>query len=381
MYYTSICAIAKDENPHLKEWVLYHFAVGFEHIVIYDNNSQIPIRTELEEYVAAGLVTVIDWPLTDGQQMSAYLDCLKRMRESTFWLAFIDIDEFVVPMQHRDVRDLLDNYRQYGGLAMHWLTFGSNGHISRPKGGMIENYTAALTLWPHVKSIVRPKVTTRPASVHHCLFTDGNYCVNEDGVIVHSFCSYPVGEKIRLNHYYYRSQQDYEEKIARGLATKIKSGADRHIGLFYEHLSMPEHRDTKIQDWLPLVRKFASLPTAALAQLVTEPLQQELAAGIKAISVCMSQGDIARARHEYTVLSRHYSSPHLAVVEASLAFYEDNAPLGLAVLSRALRDYADDKDVAAMLFGEIARHYGREGRADTAALVREFGGASPNTAS
>ena len=379
MYYTTICAIAKDENPHLKEWVLYHFATGFEHIVIYDNNSKIPVRTELAEYVGAGLVTVIDWPLTDAQQMSAYMDCLKRMRESTFWLAYIDIDEFIVPMRHRDVRDLLDNYRAFGGLAMHWLTFGSGGHISRPKGGMLENYTAALQLCPHIKSIVRPRVTARPASVHHCLFSDGHYCVNEDGVIVHSYCSFPVGEKIRVNHYYYRSQQDYEEKIARGLATKFKSGADRHIGLFYEHLSLPEYEDTKIQTWLPLVRKFARLPGSALAQLVTEPLQQELATGIQAVSDCLAQGDIARARHEYTVLSRHYRSPHLAVVEATLAFWEDNAPLGLAVLSRALQEYADDKNTAAMLFAEIARHYEREGRVETAALVREFGGA-PETA-
>ena len=380
MYYTTICAIAKDENPHLKEWILYHFAIGFEHIVIYDNNSKIPVSTELAEYVAAGLVTVIDWPLTDAQQMSAYMDCLKRVREATFWLAYIDIDEFIVPIQHRDVRDLLDNYRQFGGLAMHWLTFGSNGHINRPKGGMLENYTAALSLWAHIKSIVRPKVTIRPASVHHCLFTDGHYCVNEDGVIVHSFCSYPVGEKIRVNHYYYRSQQDYEEKIARGLATRIKSGADRHIGLFYEHLSLPEHQDTKIQAWLPLVRKFARLPATALAQLVREPLQQDLAMGIKAVSACMAQGDIARARREYTVLSRHHSSPHLAVVEASLAFWEDNVPQGLAILSRALQEYADDKNAAAMLFAELACHYEREGRAETAALVREFGGGAPEAA-
>ena len=373
MYYTTICAIAKDENPHLKEWVLYHLAVGFEHIIIYDNNSKVPISQELAEYVSAGLVTVIDWPLTDAQQLSAYVDCLKRVRESTFWLAYIDIDEFIVPMQHRDVRDLLDNYRQFGGLGMHWMMFSASGHITRPQGGMMENYTGALGLSPHIKSIVQPRAIVRPVSVHHCLFRDGQYCVNEDGVVIHSFCSFPVGHKIRINHYYYRSQQDFEEKIARGVATQLVTGADRDMSLFYDHLTLPETKDTIIQAWLPLVRKFTSLPAAVLAHMVTDAVNRDLTAGIADISAHLGRGDIARARHELSLLSRHQRSPHLAIVEASLAFWEDNEAQGLAILSRALIEYADDRAAAAQLFGEIARHYERTGQSDTARLVREFG--------
>ncbi len=373
MYYTTICAIAKDENPHLKEWVLYHLAVGIEHIVLYDNNSKIPISQELAEYVAAGLVTVIDWPMTDAQQLSAYVDCLRRVRDTTFWLAYIDIDEFIVPMQHRDVRDLLDNYRQFGGLGMHWMMFGASGHISRPQGGMMENYTGALGLRPHIKSIVQPRAVIRPASVHHCLFREGQYCVNEDGVVIHSFCSFPVGRKIRINHYYYRSQQDFEEKIARGVACKIKSGADRDISLFYDHLALPETKDITIQAWLPLVRKFANLPAAVLARVATESVNSDVAAGIADISAHLGRGDVARARHSLTLLSRHQRSPQIAIVDASLAFWEDNDALGLSILSRALLEYADDRAAAAQLFEEIARHYERTGQGGTAALAREFG--------
>lgn len=379
MFYTTICAIAKDENPHLKEWVLYHLAVGFEHIIIYDNNSKVPISQELADYVSAGLVTVIDWPLTRAQQLSAYVDCHKRVRESTFWLAYIDLDEFIVPMRHRDVRDLLDDYRQYGGLGMHWMMFGASGHISRPQGGMMENYTGALGLNPHIKSIVQPRAIVRPASVHHCLFQHGQCCVNEDGVVIHSFCSFPVGRKIRVNHYYYRSQQDFEEKIARGVATQMVSGADRDMGLFYDHLALPETEDTTIQAWLPLVRKFANLPAAALARVVTEPVDGDLATGIADISAHLGRGDIARARHGLTLLSRHQRSPHLAIVEASLAFWEDNEALGLDILSRALREYADDRQAVAQLFEEVARHYERTGQGDTARLVREFGCSQPGT--
>lgn len=42
MYYASICAIVKDEDKDIREWLNYHFAIGFEHVLIYDNNSRNP---------------------------------------------------------------------------------------------------------------------------------------------------------------------------------------------------------------------------------------------------------------------------------------------------------------------------------------------------
>ena len=69
MHYASLCAIIKDEDRDIHEWLAYHFATGFEHVLIYDNNSRIPLRTTLADQVSAGLVTVVDWPLTRAQQL------------------------------------------------------------------------------------------------------------------------------------------------------------------------------------------------------------------------------------------------------------------------------------------------------------------------
>ena len=40
-----IVAIAKNEEPYLKEWVEYHFALGFDKIIICDNNDVGNTRT------------------------------------------------------------------------------------------------------------------------------------------------------------------------------------------------------------------------------------------------------------------------------------------------------------------------------------------------
>lgn len=35
-----LCAIAKCENKYIMEWIGYHFRLGFDKIVIYDNNDE-----------------------------------------------------------------------------------------------------------------------------------------------------------------------------------------------------------------------------------------------------------------------------------------------------------------------------------------------------
>ena len=62
MYYACVCAIAKDETPHLREWALHHFAVGFEHIVLYDNGSAVPAARTLAD-LAKGCTCPPDFPV------------------------------------------------------------------------------------------------------------------------------------------------------------------------------------------------------------------------------------------------------------------------------------------------------------------------------
>ena len=205
MYYACVCAIAKDETPHLREWALHHFAVGFEHIVLYDNGSAVPAARTLADLADAGLLTVIDFPRREAPQLSAYYHCLRQWKTRSRWLAFIDIDEFVLPLGRRDVRDLLEDYEAWAGLAAHWMVFGSGGHLRRPPAGVTRSYTDGLCLHHHIKSLVQPQWVLKPLSPHHFAYAEGRFCVNEDRVPVLGASSYPVAEKIRINHYFYKS--------------------------------------------------------------------------------------------------------------------------------------------------------------------------------
>lgn len=112
MDYLSICAIAKHELPYIEEWFKYHKGIGVEHFYIYDNSE----NKELSKFQSP---TVSISYVTGGRmQPYAYRDCLKIYRYNTRWLAFIDIDEFIVPIKIDSLKDFLIPYEKYSAVAV-----------------------------------------------------------------------------------------------------------------------------------------------------------------------------------------------------------------------------------------------------------------------
>ncbi len=224
MDYLSLCLICKDENDYLPEWLDYHILMGVDRFYIYDNESQVSLRETLKEYIERGWVVVVD---ISGQamQLYAYDHCLQTFGHLTFWLGFIDTDEFLVPKTTLNLKKLLKDYEAYAGLAVSSLFFGSNGHQTRPAQGQIAAYTRR----PHatfkdndlVKSIVQPGLTLMPVSPHDFSFKANTRCVNEGflRVVGQYFPNYT--DKIQLNHYYCRSESEIGLKLRRGRGDNV----------------------------------------------------------------------------------------------------------------------------------------------------------------
>lgn len=219
MDYLSLCLICKDENDYLPEWLDYHILMGVDRFYIYDNGSQVSLRETLKDYIERGWVVVVD--ITGrAMQLPAYDHCLQTFGGMTFWMGFIDTDEFLVPKKTFSLKELLQEYEQYGGLAVSSLFFGSNGHQARPVAGQISSYTKcvheAFKEYEFVKSIVQPSQTLMPNSPHDFIFKEGAFCVNE-GYLRVDGQRFPIKiEKIQLNHYYCRSEYEIDLKVQRG---------------------------------------------------------------------------------------------------------------------------------------------------------------------
>ncbi|OYV50542.1 MAG: hypothetical protein B7Z78_11030, partial [Rhodospirillales bacterium 20-60-12] len=159
----SLVAIAKNESLYLTEWIAYHFAIGFDRIYVYNNDSR-DRSLELLEATAAiePRLSIINWPTNEhsGPQEAAYNHAAQHVGSE--WVAFLDIDEFMVPWRDMSITDYLRTMPDdVSSMHVNWRGFGSNGRLSPIYDSVIETFTACSQKnWGnnyHYKSIIRTR--------------------------------------------------------------------------------------------------------------------------------------------------------------------------------------------------------------------------------
>ena len=224
MKYLAACCTVKNESPNILEWISFHKAVGFEHLIIIDNGSSDGTADVISSFRDRSYITVIPWK-GQGTQIDMMNWALSTYRHEFFWCAFIDCDEYLYPSQVGDIKNLLTEYEAFGALGVHWLIYGSSGHKTRPRGMTIESYTRRcendFVFNGHVKCIVKMSSAREAVTSHIFKTVDG--VVDENKTLLPLTEPYgffankkPTFERFRLNHYHTRSRQDYDIKADRG---------------------------------------------------------------------------------------------------------------------------------------------------------------------
>lgn len=117
MIKTAICAIARNEEDYLSEWIAYHLNLGFEHIFLYDNNDpNNNIRHICMEQPWGRQVTFVDYRGKTGAQLEAYNECFVTIRKYFDWIAFIDVDEFIAfgtECPHTNINKYLEDIKDF----------------------------------------------------------------------------------------------------------------------------------------------------------------------------------------------------------------------------------------------------------------------------
>ena len=222
----AVCAIAKDEGPYFKEWIEWHRSIGVERFYIYDNESTDSTREVLAPYIEAGIVEYHDFP-GYRMQLAAYDDCLERHRLDTRWVAFIDLDEFIVPIKDKTLPDFLSRFADSPAVEINWLVYGSGGARKKEAGGVMERFKRHSLpdhyLNRHVKSIVNPRRVYSMIGCHEVARISGCAADSHGNPIKKNFRRRePQQDVIRINHYAVRSYEEFLEKQNRGRASGKK---------------------------------------------------------------------------------------------------------------------------------------------------------------
>lgn len=221
-YYLAVCAIAKNEGPYFKEWIEWHRKQGVEKFYIYDNESTDCTNEELAPYIDSGLVECVYFP-GYKKQLAAYDDCLKKHRFDARWIAFIDLDEFIVPVKDKSISAFLRRFEDFSVVEVNWLIYGSGGAKTKEPGTMMERFRYHSVpnhyLNRHVKSIVNPRRVFNLIGCHEASRISG-YAADSHGfpIKTHFREREPQQDVIRINHYAVRSYEEFLEKQTRGRA-------------------------------------------------------------------------------------------------------------------------------------------------------------------
>ena len=228
-FFLSICAIAKDEGQYFEEWIEWHKRMGVEKFYIYDNESSDGTKEILRPYIESGLVEYRYFP-GYRMQLAAYDDCFARHRFDSKWIAFIDIDEFIVPKKDGSITDFLRRFEDTSAVEINWLVYGSNGLTDNTREPVMKRFTRHSVpnhiLNRHVKSIVNPRRVFNMIGCHEAARIDGITRDSHGDKVNRNFRERtPQQDVICINHYAVKSRQEFVEKQNRGRA----SGKNRNV--------------------------------------------------------------------------------------------------------------------------------------------------------
>ncbi len=244
-----IAAIVKNELNALLEWIAYHRVLGVNGFIIADNGSNDGTRELLGSLAKLGIVTVIDYPTVGAQkpQLPAYEKILRTCPRDVDLLAFIDADEFLLPLEQEQLIPTLQGWfadDSVSAVALNWSNFGSNGEIFAEEGLVIERFTKrapqTFNVNHNFKSIVRPSRTERFFNPHYASLRYGRYIdVQGNDLVLHPKHGNGVSVEViwngmRVNHYAVKSLEEFLlGKHLRGSAATVNRV--KHKAYFKAH--------------------------------------------------------------------------------------------------------------------------------------------------
>jgi glycosyltransferase involved in cell wall biosynthesis len=254
----AVCLIARDEGRYLVEWMAYNLVLGFDEILVYDNDSVDGTRRLVEQAGEADRrIRHIPWPDVPGRspQRAAYNHALGNTDAD--WIAFIDTDEFIVLREHDSIGEFLAGFDEStGAVCLHWRLFGSSDHTTYADDLVVRRFTRCARAYNnHVKSIVR-RSRTAQAGIHVSRLTSGTYVDVNGAPVTPRFAIEPIPSThpASINHYVLKSVEEYRNKAARGEGNKAPDSPKKRAKFtpeFWRPHDRNEVEDTAIARFIP----------------------------------------------------------------------------------------------------------------------------------
>lgn len=222
-----IMAIFKNEEEYLKEWLEYHIEQGVSHFYLYCNDEKIDKYDYLDNYKQ--YITLIPWLNKTNKgsetiQRQAYTHCVKNFNNNYEFIMMLDIDEFII---HQDKNKRVIDFmyeieNDTKAIKVQRYNFGSNNHLKKPPGKVMDNYVKHENMCSSYKTIGNSNYID--TNLNFFGVHDFNF-IEKNGKIYNDYFSYehtgfPNGCNLNtineipliINHYYTKSYDEYMKR-------------------------------------------------------------------------------------------------------------------------------------------------------------------------
>jgi hypothetical protein len=249
----AVCVVVENDEAYLDEWVDYHRMLGFSRFFLFDRTED--FQTEQWANDKGEFVTIRHLPEEEeGEVAESKLiqdtqeACIQLAKENKVdWLAFFDVDNFLVLKQDSHVVDMLTKYGQKGGVGVYQYRFGTaNRRVYSPKPVTERFQYREPTLEASFKRILR--LNTRATSDLEVLGTNGKAASVDSSVTDRA-------SDVAVFHYYAtRSMKEYmlHERGVRALSEEASKDDPWIWGIFNGSLPVGTVRDAAA--WLEMKR-------------------------------------------------------------------------------------------------------------------------------
>lgn len=125
-----LLAVAKNEAPYFLEWIAYHKLIGFQNIIIFQNNSDDGTGEILRCLAASGEIQYLyNRAKAGAHQVRAYKRAasLSKYIQSD-WAMALDLDEFLhIKVGSGTLSDLFERVPEADEFIVNWRVFGNSG--------------------------------------------------------------------------------------------------------------------------------------------------------------------------------------------------------------------------------------------------------------
>ena len=134
-----LVAIAKNEKRYISEFINHHLNLGFDKIIIYDNNDK--SSDECYFHLANEKVDVIDARGKINYQKRAYKHCYNKYKNENGWMFFLDIDEFLIIKT--DIHSFLSNprFERFNQILFNWRMMSDNNLVTFEDKPLLQRFT------------------------------------------------------------------------------------------------------------------------------------------------------------------------------------------------------------------------------------------------